>query len=212
MRFRKDITAYFLQETSTENLIAIDTLKLPQTTTQPAAQPAPAPIAFPEPVAIPAPRAQVNPDEPIAQLDPDALPPENVDWKAATSTNDQATIASTNTPNRPSVATPPYFPEGIVVSPEQTQAREAAPELGPAKTPRLLTGTLIREINVEGAYPVRLQSPEGRLIAYVDFSKIYISDLSPYLKQKVYIRGQIFPLPKKHSQLVILAESLKLAP
>jgi hypothetical protein len=99
-----------------------------------------------------------------------------------------------------------------MVSPDQTQAREASPDLGPAKTPRLLTGQLLREINASGpGYPVRLKSPEGRLIAYVDFSSIYISDLAPYLGQKVYIRGQIYPLPDTPAQLVILAESLRLA-
>jgi len=100
----------------------------------------------------------------------------------------------------------------IMVSPDQTQAREASPDLGPAKTPRLLTGTLTREINVTGpTYPIRLKSPEGRLIAYVDFSGIYISDLAPYLRQKVYVSGQIYPLPNNSAQLVILAESLRLA-
>jgi hypothetical protein len=100
-----------------------------------------------------------------------------------------------------------------MVPSEQTQARETTPELGPAKTPRLLTGQLVRQISADGPdYPIRLLTPEGRLIAYVDLSRIYISDLSPYLNQKVYINGQIFPLPKANSRRVILAESLKLAP
>ncbi|TVP76338.1 MAG: hypothetical protein EA353_12215 [Puniceicoccaceae bacterium] len=99
-----------------------------------------------------------------------------------------------------------------MVTPDETQAREAAPDLGPAKAPRLLTGQLVREIETTGpAYPIRLKSQEGRLIAYVDLSGIYLSDLSPYLNERVFIRGQIHPLPNAPAQVVILAESLRLA-
>jgi hypothetical protein len=99
-----------------------------------------------------------------------------------------------------------------MVSSEQTQARETAPDFGPAKVPRLLTGILKQDLSNDGsAYPIRLRSPEGRLIAYVDFSGIYISDLSPYLDQKVYLRGQIHPLPESGGRLVILAEEIRLA-
>ncbi|MGZ0657634.1 hypothetical protein ACWPKS_18730 [Coraliomargarita sp. W4R72] len=203
VRFKKDITGYFVDDATEEVAINFDSLKLTQASTQ-----APKPIAFPEPVAIPAPRARVNPDQPIAQLDPNALPPENVSWQAAGSPTQKE--SSRPAPHSP---VPTLGSVPIMVSPDQTQAREAAPELGPAKTPRLLTGKLVREIHVDGPdYPIRLKSPEGRLIAYVDFSKIYVSDLAPYLNQKVYIRGQIYPLPNTHSQLVILAETLKLAP
>ncbi|MDQ8193532.1 hypothetical protein QEH59_03790 [Coraliomargarita sp. SDUM461004] len=208
IRVQKDITAYFLyntEEASASNWTA--PLNTPQANKVNDTDSAPKPIAFPEPVTIPAPRARINPDQPIAQLDPTTLPPENVTWQAAAQNEKQTERkAHDQDPHTPQLSLP------IMVSPDQTQARENIPELGPAKTPRLLTGTLIREINVEGpGYPIRLRSPEGRLIAYVDFSKIYISDLTPYLNQKVYLRGQIYPLPKTHSQLVIQAETLRLA-
>jgi hypothetical protein len=100
----------------------------------------------------------------------------------------------------------------LVVSPSNTQAREVVPPFGPAKTPRLLTGLLTREIATEGpTYPIRLRSLEGRLIACVDLSGVFISDLSPYLDQRVYLRGQVHPLPNHSSQLVILAQEIRLA-
>ena len=99
-----------------------------------------------------------------------------------------------------------------MVTTDNTQAREATPDLGPAKTPRLLTGQLVRQIEVDGpGYPIRLKSPEGRLIAFVDLSGIYMPDIDPYLGKKVYLRGQIHPLPNASGQLVILAETLRLS-
>ena len=186
-----------------------------------------------EPLTIPAPRRAINPDAPISQRDPDSLPPENVIWKPAAAarsepaarsegesesdpiphdTDPASIIGKTNTPDRPSTATPPYLPEGIVVNQQHTQAREATPELGPAKTPRLLTGQLVRQIEVDGpGYPIRLKSPAGQLIAFVDLSRIYLPDLDPYLGQRVYLRGQVHPLPNTSGQLVILAETLRLS-
>ncbi len=202
VRFRKDITGYFLDDSTEEVAINFDAISVPLVATKPA------PALTPEPVTIPAPHASINPDQPIGQLDPNALPEENVVWKPARlSGSDAESAPLTRIPHPTSRVSAP-----IMVSPDQTQAREAAPDLGPAKTPRLLTGQLVREINVSGpGYPIRLKSPEGRLIAYVDFSGIYISDLAPYIGQKVYLRGQIYPLPNTPGQLVILAESLRLA-
>lgn len=212
VRFRKDITGYFTDDAAEKVAIDFESLQVPLVTTQPAPERRPAPA----PVAIPAPRARVNPDEPISQLDPSTLPPENVVWKPARSPSPepsseatQGTARSPGSPNRGGSGLP--NPD-LMVSPAQTQAREAAPELGPAKAPRLLAGILKQDLSNDGsAYPIRLQSPEGRLVAYVDFSGIYISDLTPYLDQKVYVRGQIHPLPNASARLVILAESLRLA-
>jgi len=201
VRFQKSITGYFMDDSTEEIAINFNAFQVPLVSTEPARAPVPAPVM------IPAPRARINPDQPIGQLDPNALPEENVVWQAVpTSSSPPITYPA------PRISAPTTGVSDLMVSPAQTQAREASPELGPAKTPRLLTGTLIREINVSGpTYPIRLQSPEGRLIAYVDFSGIYISDLTPYIDQKVYIHGQIHPLPNTSSQLVILADSLRLA-
>jgi|GEM_PF-1470463 len=218
IRFQKKITGYFVDDATEEVAINFDAIQVPLVTTEPAPAPKPIAIPTPTPVTIPAPRARVNPDEPIAQLDPKAMPKENVVWKPARvrgseGESDRLTRIPDPESRIRNHAVVPQGEGGIMVAPAQTQAREAAPDLGPAKAPRLLTGTLVREINVGGpGYPIRLQSPEGRLIAYVDFSGIYISDLAPYIGQKVYIRGQIYPLPDTSAQLVILAESLRLAP
>ncbi len=203
VRFYKEITGYFL---SVEEAPALD-LSFSTTPVLPVAvEPSP------KPVAIPAPPKRINPDEPIAQVDPATLPPENVIWRAASpAMQDAAPAPSTQESESPSEEADSGIND-LVVSPSNTQAREVAPQLGPAKTPRLLTGVLIREIAAEGpTYPIRLRSPEGRLIAYVDFSGVFISDLSPYIGQKVYLRGQVYPLPANSSQLVILAQEIRLA-
>lgn len=234
VRFRKNIIGYFIDDSTEDVALAPSIrsggfsrhLQQPDTAAEAAATERSAPAPAPAPVAIPAPPTRVNPDQPISQLDPNALPPENVVWQPARSggfpgqsnvegsrhsqtTNTAAEAAATPAPR---ISNPESRITDLIVSPDQTQAREATPDTRPAKAPRLLTGTLQRQLDKAGPnYPIRLRSPEGRLIAYVDLSGIYISDLSPYLDQKVYIRGQIYPLPDTPGQLVILAESLRLA-
>lgn len=167
-------------------------------------KPVPQPVL--KPLTIPAARATVNPDVPISQIDPDSLPPENVTWRPARAHRTEADPKPASTPETSSPLADP-----IMVPADQTQAREAAPELASDKVPRLLAGQLLREIEADGpSYPIRLRSPEGRLIAYVDLSGIYIPDVDPYLGEKVYIRGQVHPLPGTSGQLVILAENLRL--
>jgi len=212
VRYRKDIIGYFNDEVAQSAAVDSEPPQLPLVSTEPA----------PAPIAIPARPFQINPDQPIAQLDPTTLPAENVIWKPVrvrggdpSSLHSAVTESESESSPTSRIASPasPASPiSDLMVTQELTQAREATRDLGPAKTPRLLTGTLEREINVDGpTYPIRLKSPEGRLIAYVDFSGIYISDLSPFIGQKVYIRGQIYPLPNTRAQLVILADSLRLA-
>lgn len=101
-----------------------------------------------------------------------------------------------------------------MVSPDQTQAREANAEaVPPSDQPlRLLVGTLIRKIETtEPAYPIRLQSDEGRLIAYVDFSGYFIEDLSPYLDQRVYLRGHLMQAPSNDRELVLFVRNIQIA-
>jgi hypothetical protein len=225
VRFRKDITGYFIDETAED--VAIDFQALqpsPQEdrsatertqtaqTPRTAIAPAPSLRSAPAPVAIPAPRTRINPDAPISQLDPNSLPPENVTWRPARLRGSESAGQSESVPEPARHTVAPQSVGGIIVPSSQTQAREAAPEFGPAKTPRLLTGILKQELAHDGsAYPIRLLSPDGRRIAYVDLSGIYIPEIKPYLNEKVYIRGQIHPLPESSAQLVILAESLRLA-
>lgn len=214
VRFDKPVTGYFRLGSGTETTVAEAARSEPRA---PAAgepeptrtiarpeKPVPQPIL--EPLTIPAARGTVNPDVPISQVDPDSLPPENVTWRPARARRAEADRKPAGNPETSSPLAEP-----IMVPADQTQAREAAPEPAPGKVPRLLTGQLLREIEADGpSYPIRLRSPEGRLIAYVDLSGIYIPDVDPYLGEKVYIRGQIHPLPETSGQLVILAESLRL--
>lgn len=167
-------------------------------------------LGFTEPV--PSVEPNFDPNAEVGQTTFDELPPENVVWKSTPRTPN----AVLPQPQPQAVDLPaeaPLLPDGIMVGPAETQAREiptGAPESD--KPLRLLTGTLVREITTVGpAYPIRLRSPEGRLIAYVDFSGIFIEDFKPYLNQRVFLRGQIFPLKPNDSQLVIFAEEIRLA-
>ena len=215
VQMRKSITGYFNEPFADDAPFDFDTNKIPAVATEPAPAPAtvtPAPVVLPAPLVIPARPARINPDEPISQLDPTTLPPENVQWQPVRERmEDPARPAITRNQSSPAIAEQPPG-SGLVVSPDLTQAREPSPAPGPAKTPRLLTGILKKEIASGGApYPVQLRSPDGRLIALVDLSRIYISDLSPFIGNKVYIRGQIHPLSGNTSRLVITAESLRMA-
>lgn len=206
VRFYKDITGYFLGTEEAPSLPAPSSNSVPLDFSHIPANPVVEPIV--QPVAIPAAPKRINPDEPIAQVDPASLPPENVAWKPVVEvsnvSNDRETLPPSSGQSLNS--------DDIVVSTSNTQAREATPEVKPTKAPRLLTGMLIREIVANGpAYPIRLQSPEGRLIAYVNFSNMFIPDLSPYLDQKVYLRGAVHPLEGESSKLVIYAEDIRLA-
>ena len=158
-------------------------------------------------------RAEVrfDPDASVSTLNPDELPPENVVWKAA-----PRSPAPTRQP-QPRAVEPipsaPALPDGIMVGPSETQAREknTSTEAPEADQPsRRLTGILVREIREDGpAYPIRLRSPEGRLIAYVDLSEIFINDLSPFINSQVDLRGSIQPLRPGDRRLVMFAQEIK---
>ncbi|MGB1127653.1 MAG: hypothetical protein ACPG3X_04705 [Opitutales bacterium] len=168
-------------------------------------------IGFSEPAPIPA-APTIAPEAAVAGLPIDGRPPANVIWKSTLRTPN-AQIREPQPQAVERVEEAPLLPDGIMVGPAQTQAREAMPAAPDSDKPlRLLTGILVRQITSEGpAYPIRLESPEGRLIAYVDFSGIFIKDLKPFLGQRVFLRGQIFPVKANDSQLVIFAEKIHLA-
>ncbi|MEO0508386.1 MAG: hypothetical protein AAF065_00830 [Verrucomicrobiota bacterium] len=167
-------------------------------------------VPLPEPLTIDEPK----PEQPT--------PAEPIEWQGRRPTPNRV-LNRTWRPAPPIIRQQPYRPvaapeypeeyDDIMVGPEETQVGEkskSTPESD--KALRLLTGILVREITAEGpTYPVRLRSPDGRLIAYVDFSGIFIEDLNPFLKQRVYLRGQIFPVKPNDSQLVIFAKEIQLA-
>lgn len=153
-----------------------------------------------------------NPALGVGTTDPEAMPPENVVWNTAPEASE--VMPNENLESLEPLTEPALVTAGeIMVDPAQTQASEIdSAEPKPDKAQRLLTGILIREIRSDGpAYSLHLQSPEGRFIAFVDLSEVFLSDLSPFIGQKVYISGQIHPLETDQSTLVIFAQSIRLS-
>lgn len=195
IRYNKKLTTYFRAGATAATA--------PTTTTPPKSLPELLPeppmldLSISAPTHTPKPSATgFDPNLSVGITAPEDLPPENVLWKSAPSEPVSTPEPEPKIQPKPARAAPPQLPGGIMVSPAHTQAREAEtftpPE--PDAPLRLLVGTLVREIDSSSrAYPIRLYSAEGRLITYVDFSGMFIEDLSPYLDQRVYLRGQIAP-------------------
>ena len=207
--FQKTLTGYFSADASPADIDATEareisvpeppTLELPETP-GPADEGRWAEIRF-------------DPDAPVSTLNPDELPPENVVWKAG-----PRSPAPTRQPKPRAIEPIPGAPaltDGIMVGPSETQAREknTNTEAPDADQPsRRLTGILVREIREDGpAYPIRLRSPEGRLIAYVDLSEIFINDLSPFIDSQVDLRGPIQPLHPGDRRLVMFVSEIEYA-
>lgn len=207
LTFQKNLTSYFSADASPTDIDTTGgreistpeppTLELPETS-EPTDEDRRAEVRF-------------NPDVPVSTRKPDELAPENVVWKAS-----PRSPAPTRQP-QPRAIEPnpsaPALPDGIMVGPSETQAREknTSTEAPDADQPsRRLTGILVREIREDGpAYPIRLRSPEGRLIAYVDFSGMFINDLSPFINSQVDLRGPIQPLRPGDRRLVMFAREIK---
>ena len=103
--------------------------------------------------------------------------------------------------------------EIIVDTSNKTSIRQSPnrPKWANKAPTRTLSGTLVRRLRNYGPrYPLRLRAANGR-IAYVDMSKLFFSDLRPYLDKQVSIRGEVRPLVPGSTELVIQARSLKLA-
>ena len=140
----------------------------------------------------------------------EALPSRKVNWKAGNRSSAEYRGPGVQYKVRDPGA--PALPEGMVATSSQSEQTT----FGPGQTreddraDRLLSGVLVREINDQGpVYPIRLKSPEGRIIAFVDLSEIFVPDFSPFLKEKVYVRGPVYLLEDTSSQLVIVAQSIK---
>ena len=103
--------------------------------------------------------------------------------------------------------------EIIVDTSNKTSIRQSPnrPKWANKAPTRTLSGTLVRRLRNYGPrYPLRLRAANGR-IAYVDMSKLFFSDLRPYLDKKVSISGEVRPLVPGSTELVIQARSLILA-
>jgi hypothetical protein len=217
IEIHKEITTYFQVAATPEKASSATTTLIPA---------APLPLVKPEPPVL-----TLSPAEPMTAPEttspafdpnlsvgitaPDQLPPENVIWSKATTMPGPA--RRNPVPTTPVVSpAPPVEPimppaSNIMVSTSNTQARETTKKAPPSadQPHRLLTGTLVREIETRGTtYPLRLKSPDGRLIAYVDMSGIFISDLSAYLDQRVVLRGQLSKVKPGSHDLIIYVHQI----
>jgi hypothetical protein len=152
-------------------------------------------------------RPNIDPNAPVAHMDPDALAPENVKWSAAPIGTPDAVL-----PQRPQLE--PGKPSSIMIGTPQVEASELprSPELKADSLIRNLTGLLVREISNTGPrQPIRLKSPSGQRIAYVDMSHVFISDLRPFLGNSVHIIGEVRPLVPGSADLIIQARTIRIA-
>ncbi|MFP4069145.1 MAG: hypothetical protein ACLFVC_03095 [Opitutales bacterium] len=199
VRFRKTVPVYFQSSTEIADAPAVNA-------------PAPAPK---ETRPRSGPRASIDPDAEVARVEPDALPPENVVWSTRTSrpAAEPAEPAPDETVElAPAERSGELEPIDIVVPPVQTQARDTPirPQAAAGTPTRRLSGTLVRKISNFGpAYPLRLRADNGRRLAYVDMTQLFITNLHPYLDQKVIIQGEIRPVAPGSKDIVIQAQSIR---
>lgn len=216
IRYNKKLTTYFRAEATAEATVpeTIPPTPLPALPELLPEEPA-LDMGISAPTHTPQPNAKgFDPNLSVGITSPEDLPPENVVWKSASESTASNYEPEPEPQAEPIRAEPPQLAGGIMVSPAQTQAREAEtlaiPE--PDAPLRLLVGTLVREIDSSSrAYPIRLYSAEGRLIAYVDFSGMFVEELSPYLDQRVYLRGQIAPAKPNSRDLVMFVQDIQLS-
>ena len=105
--------------------------------------------------------------------------------------------------------------EPILVLPESQAAIQPPkqPRLQAGTPTRLLSGKLVRKLPRSGPrYPLRLLDTSGQRIAYVDMSRIFITDIRPFLDREVIIRGELQPIVPGSDALILYARTLRRAP
>ncbi|MGC6424623.1 MAG: hypothetical protein ACON4O_06505 [Lentimonas sp.] len=76
-----------------------------------------------------------------------------------------------------------------------------------------LSGTLTRAIDTEAPrYSLHLHDMDGKRIAHVDVSQMYVENIRPYLDQKVSIHGELHLEEAVSSSLVIIARTIRIEP
>ena len=159
--------------------------------------------------ALPA-RPKINPYAKTTNIDPNKLAPENVKWRAAP--------AGTPDPVLPKKA-PALQPRRAKATSIMTGSADLheselpqAPEVTSDAPIRNVRGILVREITNSGPrYPIRLKTRDGKRIAYVDMSHVFISDLRPFLAKPVQIIGEVRPVAPGTQDLIIQARTIRLA-
>ncbi|MEM1222838.1 MAG: hypothetical protein AAGH40_08750 [Verrucomicrobiota bacterium] len=155
--------------------------------------------------------ASFDPNRSVGTTRPSALAPENVEWKAAPAATTQS-IQSTEA--RDLIPPKQQPPKPVVVASQQVapSERPRMPVVEIGTSTRTFSGKLVREIRNYGPrYPLRLKASNGKRIAYVDISNVFISDLRPYLDRNVFVSGEVSPVVTGSKDLVIYARVLRLA-
>ncbi|GEM_PF-1088331 len=163
-----------------------------------------------------------NPNLKVGETKSAELAPENVTWEG---TQIERPPQNTHLIPRsplvdnfpPSQQTPPPTLEmdliPIIVEKRIPQPSELPqkPQLAPGTPTRTFAGVLERKIKNSGPrYPLQLKSRSGGRIAFVDMSKLFISDLRPYLDRNVSITGEVVPIVPGSNELVIYARTIRL--
>lgn len=155
--------------------------------------------------------ASFDPNQSVGTTRPSALAPENVEWKAgptATTPSIQSTGPQNFIPEKPRP------PKPVVVAPQRVapSERPRTPDVEIGTPTRTFSGRLVREIrNFGPRYPLRLKAGNGKRIAYVDISNVFVNDLRPYLDRNVFVSGEVRPVVTGSKDLVIYARVLRLA-
>jgi hypothetical protein len=154
-------------------------------------------------------RPTINPYAKTTNIDPNALAPENVKWRAA-----PAGTPDPVRPQRQELTQRRAKPTSIMTGSADLQASELpqTPKVGSDAPIRNVNGILVREITNSGPrYPIRLKTRNGQRIAYVDMSHIFISDLRPFLSKYVQIIGKVRPVVAGSQDLIIQARTIRIA-
>ena len=158
--------------------------------------------------ALPA-RPQIDPYAKTTNIDPDKLAPENVKWRAAPAGTPDPVL-----PKKPPPTQRRAKPTSIMTGSADLNESELpqAPEVASNAPIRNVRGILVREITHSGPrYPIRLKTPDGKRIAYVDMSHVFISDLRPFLTKPVQIIGEVRPVVPGSQDMIIQARTIRLA-
>ncbi|CAA6678902.1 MULTISPECIES: hypothetical protein [unclassified Lentimonas] len=154
-------------------------------------------------------RRTIDPDAKTANIDPRALAPENVKWRAA-----PPGTAKPAPPQREELIPRRAAPSSIMTRSADLQESELpqAPQVASNAPIRNVNGILVREITNSGPrYPIRLITRNGQRIAYVDMSHVFISDLRPFLSKYVQIIGEVRPVVPGSQDLIIQARTIRIA-
>ena len=154
-------------------------------------------------------RTTIDPYAKTTNINPKAMKPENVKWRAA-----PAGTPDPVRPKRQELIPRRAPPSSIMTGSADLEESELpqAPKVTSDAPIRNVNGILVREITNSGPrYPIRLKRRDGQRIAYVDMSQVFISDLRPFLSKYVQIIGEVRPVVPGSQDLIIQARTIRVA-